>query len=167
MMSEEQVEMPVEEDVQTTTEEAAGEEVTSANIGDELQNLGRNLAAATKAVFESPEAKELGAQLQHGLESLEKSVHQMMTHARESKVGRQVESGVSEAATTVKERGVLETLSESVSGALHTVNVSIEQAVEKAHARAEEAEAEKSGPQQIEVVEAEEELPAEPEASEE
>jgi len=84
------------------------------------------------------------------LESLSKSVDQLAKQARETQVGQKVESGVSEAATTLKERHVLETLAESIANALQTVNQSLAQGVEKAHKRAEEAKAKKAEPPQIE-----------------
>jgi hypothetical protein len=152
-MSEEKVEMPAEE----PAVEPAESRTSKGNIGNELQQLGRNLTAATKAVLESPEAHEVGGQLQKGLESLEKTVHQLAKQARETPVGQKVESGVSEAATTVKERGFLETLAESFAGALHTVNKTLEQAVDKAQTRAQQAAAKESEPQHIEVVGPEEE----------
>jgi hypothetical protein len=155
-MSEEKVEMPVEEQVEALAEEGAAR----PDIAAELQQLGQQLAAATKAVLEGPEAQEFKGQLQRGLESLEKSVNKLVAQARETPVGQKVESGVSEAAATMKERRVLETLAESVASALQTVNRSLGQAVEKAQTRAEEAKA-KSAPQQIEILEAEEEPDAE------
>jgi len=158
-MSEEKTELPVEEEAQAPTEEAG------PNVGDELQELGRHLTDATRAILESPEAKELGAQLQRGLESLQGAVNQLLGQARETKVGKTVEGGVSEAATSVKDRRVLETLGESVATALSTVNRSLGQAVEKVEARAKEAK--KPAPQQIEIVEGEEETPDEPEAGQE
>jgi len=158
-MSEEKTELPMEEDAQAPTEEAR------PNVGDELQDLGRHLTDATRAVLESPEAKELGAQLQRGLESLQSAVNQLLGQARETKVGKTVESGVSEAATSVKDRRVLETLGESVASALHTVNRSLGQAVEKVETRSKEAQ--KPAPQQIEIVAGEEEALAEPEPDEE
>ena len=166
-MSEEKMEMSVEEEAQVEAKEPAKGEVTGTNIANELQELGHQLTAATKAVLEGPEAQQVGVQLQRGLESLQKAVNQLVTQARETKVGKKVESGVSEAATTVKERGMLESLAESVASALQTVNQALGQAVDKAQARAEETKAKKSAHQQIEVVEAEEEAPAEPEAGEE
>jgi hypothetical protein len=170
-MSEEQVEMPMEEGVEAPAEEHTVELTESKeaqpNIADELHDLGRNLAAATKAALESPEAQELGTQFHRGLESLEKSVHQVVAQVRETRVGQQIEDGVSEATTVVRDRGLLETLSESIATALHTVNKTLEQAVEKAQARTEEAKAHKRAPQQIEVVKAEEQLSIESEASEE
>lgn len=150
-MSEEKVETTIEEQV----EAVATEEAPKANIASELQELGRQLAAATKAVLEGPEAQELKVQLQHGLESLEKSVSKVATQARETPVGQKVESGVSEVASTVKERRMLESLADSVASALQTVNQSLGQAVEKAQTRAEEAKTKKSLPQQIEIVETE------------
>lgn len=163
-MSEEKLETPVEE-----PEAPAEGETPTPNITTELQELGRQLAAATKAVFESPEAQELGGQVRKGLESLEKTVNQLVTQARETRVGQtvesgvsRVESGVSDAAASVKERRVLESLTESVTTALQTVNQSLGQAVEKAQTRAEEAKAKKTEPQQIEVVGAEEEAATEP-----
>lgn len=158
-MSEEKTELPVEEEIQAPAEGAG------PNVGDELQELGRHLTDATRAILESPEAKEMGAQLQRGLESLQGAVNQLLGQARETKVGKTVESGVSEAATSVKDRRVLETLGESVATALNTVNRSLGQAVEKVEARAKEAE--KSAPQQIEIVAGEEEAPDEPEAGQE
>ncbi len=155
-MSEEKAEMPVEEQVEALAEEGAAR----PDIAAELHQLGQQLAAATKAVLEGPEAQELKGQLQRGLESLEKSVNKLVAQARETSVGQKVESGVSEAAATMKERRVLETLAESVASALQTVNRSLGQAVEKAQTRAEEAKA-KSAPQQIEILEAEEEPDAE------
>jgi hypothetical protein len=164
-MSEEQVtHQTPEEGAEAPAEEQA---VSKPDVAAELQELGQQLAAATKAVLESPEAQELRTQLQRGLESLEKSVNQLVGQARETKVGQRVESGVSEATSTVRERRMLETLAESVASALHTLNQSLGQAVEKAEARAEEAKTKRLPPQQIEVVEAEEEAPAAPESSEE
>jgi hypothetical protein len=158
-MSEEHVEMPVEEETQEAVEEpvaeAAEQKAPEPNVADELQNLGHNLASAARAALESPEAQEFSGQLQRGLEALEKSVHQVAAQARDTKVGKKVETGVSDAATTVKERGLLETLAESVASALHTVNQSLEHAVDKAQTRAQEAKTEKAGPQQIEVVKGE------------
>lgn len=160
-MSEEKLETPVEE-----PEAPAEGETPTPNVTTELQELGRQLTAATRAVFESPEAQELGGQMRKGLESLQKTVNQLVTHARETRVGQTVESGVSEASTSVKERRVLESLTESVATALQTVNQSLGQAVEKAQTRAEEAKAKKAEPQQIEVVGAEEEAAVEPEQGE-
>lgn len=170
-MSEEKVETPLEEGAGTETEEQAGvlaeSEGAKPNIAHELQQLGHQLTTATRAVLESPEAQEVGSQLQRGLESLEKTVSQLVSQARETKVGKKVESSVSEAASTVKERGMLDTLAESVASALQTVNQTLGQAVEKAQARAEEAKVKKSAPQQIEIVASEEEAADESEAGEE
>jgi hypothetical protein len=152
-MSEEKIETMIEEQV----EAAAADEATKPDIAAELQELGRQLAAATKAVLEGPEAQELKTQLQHGLESLQKSVDKVATQARETPVGQKVESGVSEVTSTVKERRMLESLAESVAGALQTVNQSLGQAVEKAQTRADEAKTKKALPQQIEIVETEDE----------
>ena len=149
----EQPETPTDEQVQVSTEDKA----TGANVAGELQELGRHLTAATKAALESPEAKEAGAQMQRGLESLSKTVNQLLTQARETKVGQKVETGVADAATSVKDRHVFETLADSVASALQTVNKTLGQAVEKAQVRAEEAKAKKSAPQQIEVVSTEDE----------
>lgn len=149
-MSEEKttLETPVEEGT-----EAPFEEKKSQNIATELQEFGHQLAAATKAVMESPEAQEAKVQLQRGLESLGKTVNQLAAQARETKVGQKVESGVSEASATLKEKRVFETLSESVASALHTVNQTLGQAVEKTEQRTKT----KSAPRQIEIVEGEEE----------
>jgi len=103
--------------------------------------------------LESPEAQQFKTQLQQGLESLSKSIDKLAAQARETQVGKKVESGVSEAASTMKERRVLETLAESVATALQTVNQSLAREVEKVQSRAEKA---KSGSQQIEAVEAQE-----------
>ena len=159
-MSDEKLEMPVEEESQEPVEEAADEsaegEAPKANVADELQLLGRNLAAAAKAVLDSPETKELGSQLQRGLEALDGSVHELANQARETPVGQKMESSMGDAATAVKDRHVLETLAGTVASALHTVNQTLGQAVDKAQARA-ESSTKPSGPQQIEVVENEEE----------
>ena len=159
-MSEEKLEMPLEEEAQTPAEEAEEpspeSEAAKANIADELQQLGRNLSAATKAVLESPEAKEFSNQLQRGLRALDKSVHELAEQARDTTVGQKVETSVGDAATVVKERHVLETLTGTIATALHNVNEALGQAVEKAQARAEGSE-KPSGPQHIEVVEDEEE----------
>jgi hypothetical protein len=152
-MSEEKVEELVEEQAEAPGEESA----TSQDIASELQELGRQLAAATKAVMEGPEAQELKTQLQRGLESLGKSVNKVAAQARETTVGKKVESGVSGATATLRERRVLETMADSVATALRTVNESLGQAVEKAQVRAEEAKAKKAAPQQIEIVGSEEE----------
>ena len=160
-MSEEKMEMPVEEESQASAEEgtdaSAESEEPKANVADELQSLGRNLAAAAKAMLESPEARELTNQLQRGLEALDNSVHGLADQARETPIGQKVEGSVGDAATAVKERHVLETLAGTVASALHTVNQTLGQAVESAQARAEEPSTKAPGPQQIEVVENEEE----------
>ncbi len=173
-MGEEQTEMPVEEEAQGTAEEAAPEaeeeEATSAkpkaNISEELQQLGRNLTAVTRAVLESPEAQEVNTQLHKGLDSLEKTVSQLSKQARETSVGKTVETSVSDASAAVKERGLIETLADTFATALHTMNQTLEQTVEKAQTRAEEEKKKKSAPQSIEVV-GEQEAPAETETSEE
>jgi hypothetical protein len=158
-MSEENVEMPVEEEIQAKEPAAAPAEgeAVKPNIAAELQELGRQLVAATKAALESPEAQELGTQLQRGMEALGKQVNQVVAQARETKVAQDLETKVSEAATGIKERRVVETLGDSVGAALQTVNKTLGQAVEKAQTRAEEAKAKKPAPQQIEVVSEEEE----------
>ena len=162
-MSEEHIQMPAEEPVPLPEKG----EAAKSDVAKELQELGRQLTAATKAVLDSPEARELGTQLQHGLEALEKTVGQLVGQARETKIGQRVESSVGEAATTVKERGVLDTLVESVAGALHTVNQTLGQAVEKAQSRAEEAKTKRSTPQQIEIVTSEPEGSDTPEGGQE
>ena len=105
-MSEEHIQTPAEEPGPATEQGVAA----TSDVAKELQELGRQLTAATKAVLDSPEARELGVQFQHGLEALEKTVGQLVGQARETKIGQRVESSVGEAATTVKERGVLDTL---------------------------------------------------------
>jgi hypothetical protein len=134
-----------------TPEEETKEEAPQPDIAAELQEFGHQLAAATKAVFASPEAQEAKTQLQRGLDSLSKTVNQLADQARETKVGQKVESGVSEASATLKEKRVLETLADSVAGALQAVNKAMGQAVEKAEKRTETKSA-KKGPKQIEVV---------------
>ena len=156
-MSEEKIEGQVEEQVEALGEVLAEETAPKAEIGNELKELGHQLSVATKAVLESPEAQQFKAQLQQGLESLSKSIDKLANQARETEVGKKVESGVTEAASTMKERRVLETLAESVASALQTVNQSLAREVEKVQSRAAEA---KSAPQQIDVVEAQE-APAE------
>ncbi len=125
------------------------ERKTTTTIVNEFQQLGQHLASLTKAVLESPEAQEAAAQVRKGLESLEKTVSQLASQARETKVGQKVEEGVSGATATLKEKRVLETLSETVASALHTLNETLGQTVEKVEKR---AEAEAETPQQIEVV---------------
>jgi hypothetical protein len=152
----EQLETPVEEKV---TEAPAEEEAPKTDIAGELQEFGHQLAAATKAVLASPEAQEAKTQLQKGLDSLSKTINQLADHARETKIGQKVESGVSDASSSLKEKRVFETLADSVGKALHTVNQTIGQAVEKTEERTKA----KATPQQIEVVVDEEEAPAEAE----
>jgi hypothetical protein len=147
----EQLETPVEEEMT---------EASTADIAGELQEFGHQLAAATKALFASPEAQEAKAQLQKGLESLGKTVNQLSDHARETKVGQKVESGVSDASASLKEKRVFETLAETITKALNTVNQTLGQAVEKTEKRTEA----KAAPQQIEVV-VDEEEPVEVEES--
>ena len=151
-MSEEKIETPLEEQTEATSEEGAG---PKPDIAGELQEFGRQLAAATKALMESPEAQEFKTQLQKGLDSLSNSVNKMAKQARETEVGQKVESGVTEVSTTMKERRVFETIGESVASALKTVNQSLGQVAEKAEKRAEAARAKKSAPQQIEIVDVE------------
>jgi hypothetical protein len=166
--AEEQMEQPSEESVEEVAGAEAEDEKPKLNIAEELQQLGRNLTTGTKAVLDSPEAQEVNTQLHKGLESLEKTVGQLVKQARESAVGQKVESGVGDATAVVKERGLLETLADSFASALHTVNATLEQTVDKAQARAREEAEKKSAPQPIEVVGAEEEeAPSESEGSEE
>ncbi len=156
----EQLETPVEEAVTEAPAEEA--DAPKADIAGELQEFGHQLAAATKAVFSSPEAQEAKSQLQRGLESLSKTVNQLSDQARETKVGQKVESGVSDASAGLKEKRVFETLAETISSALQTVNQTLGQAVEKTEQRTKT----KTEPQQIEVVvDEEEEAPAEAEES--
>ena len=162
IMSEEKVEEQVEESVEAPSKVSVEEMVSKPEIGNELKELGHQLSAATKAVLESPEAQQFRTQLQQGLESLSKSIDKLSNQARETQVGKKVESGVTEAASTMKERRVLETLAESVATALQTVNQSLAREVEKVQSRAEKA---KSEPQKIEIVE-DQEAPAESEDQE-
>ena len=155
-MSEEKVDIPGTEDTEAPAEVSA-EMRAKPDIGRELQELGRQLTEATKAVLESPEAQEVGVQLRRGLESLEKTMNQLASQTRESKIGQKVESGVGDAAANVNDRGMLDTLAETVATALQTVNQTLGQAVGKAQTRAEEVKAGQSAPQQIEIVGVEEE----------
>lgn len=154
-MSEENMDLPVTEETEASAEVSA--EAQKPDIGRELQDLGRQLTAATKAVLESPEAQEAGVQLRRGLESLEKTMNQLASQARETKLGQKVETGVGDAAAGVRDRGVLDTVAETVATALQTLNQTLGQAVEKAQTRADEAKARQSAPQQIEIVDVEEE----------
>ena len=156
-MSEEKVEVPLTEEAGASLEAPVEKQTAKPDMGHELQELGRQLTAATKAVLESPEAKEVGVQLHRGLESLEKTMNQLVSQVRETKIGQKVESGVGDAAATAKDRGVLDTLAGTVATALQTVNQTLGQAVGKAQTRTEEAKAKQSAPQQIEIVDVEEE----------
>lgn len=146
-MSEAKVEMAQEKE-----KVPAVEGVEKHDIAAELQQLGRQLAAASKAMLESPEAQELKSQLQRGLDSLGKAVNKIATQARGTDVAQKVEGRVSDAAGSLKERRVVETLADSVASALKTVNQSLEQVVEKTQKRTEKAKTKKSEPQQIEIV---------------
>jgi hypothetical protein len=152
-MSEEKVELPVEE----SSEQSLEEPQERPDLNAELQELGHQLTAATRAVLASPEAKDLRAQLQKGLESLEKTAGNLANQARETKVGQKVEASVAETSATVRERRILEIFADSVASALRSLNTALGQAVEKAEAHAEQTDKPKSAPQQIDIVESEEE----------
>lgn len=105
------------------------------NMGEELQEMGRQLAALVKALWSSPEIQEMNTQAKQGLKSLEKSANQLAEQARETRVGQQVESAMAQASETVREKKIAETLVTSLSQAIQTLSKSIETAVEKVETR--------------------------------
>jgi hypothetical protein len=154
MMSEERADKPMEEEAETPSQEPMPEEEPQARIEDELQEFGRQLTNATRAILESPEAKELGTQLQRGLDSLGKTVDRLADQARETKVGQRVDRGVNEAAEAVRERRVAETAADALANALRAMNRALGQVAERAERHTQEA---KSAPKQIEIMPEEEE----------
>jgi hypothetical protein len=160
-----------EEQVQPAAEEQVTEEAVEAkkDVAAELQTLGQQLVAATRALLESPEAQELKGQFQQGLESLEKSVSKVVKETRETEVAKKVEGSVSEATAKAKERGMMDTVSDSLVTALHAVNTSLQQAVEKVetHNKEKASKAKASAPQEIEVKLEDEDAPVDVEIEQE
>jgi succinate dehydrogenase/fumarate reductase flavoprotein subunit len=65
-------------------------------LADEFRNLGKNLAEVMRAAWESPERKNIQAEIETGLDDLGKSLNQEVNSFRQSPSGQRLKEDVEE-----------------------------------------------------------------------
>ncbi|MCX6027809.1 MAG: hypothetical protein NT169_00725, partial [Chloroflexi bacterium] len=92
------------------------------NIADELNKLGKQVADAIKAAWESEDRKKLQNEITEGLQKFGDQMTDAAKKAAESDPAKQIKTQAEEVVTKVKESDVTEEVRKGLLGALETVN---------------------------------------------
>lgn len=98
------------------------------DLNQEFRNLGKNLATALQAVWESPERKRLQQDLETGLKELGTTLRQEVNTFSESPTGQRVKSEVQDVSQRVKSGEVQQKIRDELVSALQALNSQLEKA---------------------------------------
>lgn len=107
------------------------EQKVERNIADELNKLGKQVADAIKAAWESEDRKKLQSELTDGLQKFGAQVTEAMDKASESETAKELRVKAEKMATDIRDRGVVEDVRKGILTGLDTLNRELSKLVEK------------------------------------
>lgn len=104
---------------------------TEKTIADELNKLGKQVADAIKAAWESDDRKKLQAEITDGLEKFGAQVSEALDHAGKSETAQDFRVKAEKVVTDAREKGVVEDMRKGILTGLDTINKELGKLVEK------------------------------------
>jgi flagellar motility protein MotE (MotC chaperone) len=101
------------------------------SISQEFNRLGKQVADAIHAAWESEDRKKLQDELTEGLQSFEAQVDEALKKAMQSDTAKQLQQQTEKVVTQVRESGVSEEVRKGLIGGLEVVNKELGKLVEK------------------------------------
>lgn len=102
-----------------------------SNIGDELKELGRQLAQTVKAIATSDEVRNLGTELRDGFREVTRNVEDVVTQVRERDEVQRLKSQAGQVAQSFKTGDAQRELREEIGSALQTLNARLRDLLDK------------------------------------
>ncbi len=130
--------------------------VEGRTITDELSKLGKQMADAIKAAWESDDRKKLQAEIVDGLQKFGDEVSEALDKAGQSETAKDLRVKADKVAADMRERGVVEDVRKGIISGLDVINTELGKLVEKLEPKATPADEAPAAP----------EAPAEPAAPE-
>ncbi len=104
---------------------------TEKTIADELNKLGKQVAEAIKAAWESDDRKKLQAEITDGLEKFGAQVSEALDHAGKSETAQDLRVKAEKVVTDARDKGVVEDMRKGILVGLDTINKELGKLVEK------------------------------------
>jgi hypothetical protein len=104
------------------TEEKQRESDSGRTIADELNELGQQLSAALKAVWESEERQELQQEISEGVKALGSQIEEAVQSARDSEALEEAKSDVRQAVEKARQSDVVQDLRQGLMDLLQGIN---------------------------------------------
>jgi flagellar motility protein MotE (MotC chaperone) len=101
------------------------------SISQEFNRLGKQVADAIHAAWESEDRKKLQDELTEGLQNFEAQVDEALKKAMQSDTAKQLQQQTEKVVTQVRESGVSEEVRKGLIGGLEVVNKELGKLVEK------------------------------------
>ena len=108
-------------------------------LGDEFRNLGKNLTEVMRAAWESPERKNMQAEIEAGLDELGKSLNREISSFRQSPTGQRLQADMEDLNQRIRSGEVSTKARSELLAALKRANAELQNVI------ARWGEAEKSG----------------------
>lgn len=105
------------------------------NIADELGKLGKQVADAIKAAWESEDRKKLQTEIAEGLQKFGKEVNEAVEKAGESKTARELREKAEKVVEDIRESDVVEDVRKGILTGLDALNQELGKLLEKLEAK--------------------------------
>jgi len=107
------------------------------NLEDELQDLGKNLVAAIRAAWDTPERKRAQEELITGLNGLGSTLKQEADNFASSPAGQQIKSGVEQVGERLRSAETQEKVRQELLNALKAANTELQKVIDRWSAKTE------------------------------
>ncbi len=105
------------------------------NLDDEFQALGKNLVAALRAAWDTPERKRVQEELANGLNGLGSTLKREADNFSSSPAGQQIKSSVEQVGEHLRNVETQEKMRQELLNALKTANSELQKVVDRWSAR--------------------------------
>jgi len=100
-------------------------------LADEFRNLGKNLAEVLRAAWESPERKNMQAEIEAGLDDLGKSVNHEVNSFRQSPSGQRLKADMEELNQRIRSGEVTTRARDELLTALQRANEELQKVISR------------------------------------
>jgi hypothetical protein len=121
------------------TNEVKSEGADTRTIADELKELGKQLSAALKAVWESEERQELQREISEGLLALGEQIEEAVKTAHESEAFQEAKTDVEQAVAKAKQSDAAQNVRQGLLDGLQSINRELGKLASTPKAKAAEA----------------------------
>ena len=106
------------------------------NLEDEIQVLGKNLVAALRAIWDTPERKRVQDELITSLNGLGSTLRQEADNFTNTPAGQQIKNGVEQVGERLRNTETQEKVRQEILNALKAANNELQKMIERWSARA-------------------------------